>query len=306
MDTLYHLQKTPYGGRGLFSIQPIPKDTLLHTCASPYAAVILRVFRKEVCGQCFAYAFDANRNAWNIKSEAQDGHSVWFCGVSCRDVWAAEQDIGGLLGLMNAAVEKLVKRMKKPKEGDKLPPKHILRPENVTLETLDLAWKAAERINTKPGSDPVWLNELELNTARFVISGIVRRYLEDTMQTPRSDGALSWSELLALQNNEAQHIRSHPHILESQLRVYTFLRRVVVPVLQPYIETSETVRAILARDHGNVFGMWDMSATGDSEMLGWSMYVSASYFNHGQFTHLLTLPMGLEHRLLFELLRLLS
>ncbi len=53
--------------------------------------------------------------------------------------------------------------------------------------------------------------------------------------------------------------------------------------LRTYVEKSEFIRAVLGRDHGNVFGIWDMAIQGDSEMLGWGMYVQGSYFNHGEF-----------------------
>ncbi|KIK57318.1 hypothetical protein GYMLUDRAFT_172774, partial [Collybiopsis luxurians FD-317 M1] len=60
-------KSTPYGGRGLFATHFIPKDTLLHTSSSPFASVIYRKYRKEVCADCFAYSFESNRNTWNIK-----------------------------------------------------------------------------------------------------------------------------------------------------------------------------------------------------------------------------------------------
>ncbi|RDB26111.1 putative protein lysine methyltransferase SET6 [Hypsizygus marmoreus] len=277
MTSPFCLRTTPYGGRGLFSIEPIPKDTLLVTCNSPYATVIFRKFRKEVCGHCFAYAFDAHRNAWNVKYDGQAGNGVWFCGVDCRDVWAAEQNVEGLQGLMNAAVDKLAKSMKEPKV---ILPYFLetMRPEDITLEVHDLAWKRIEDMYSRPGCLAPYLDELEVDNVRFIVSAIVRRYFEDTV--PVKKGSSSWSALLQLQNNEIQHIRSRPYMLDSHTRIYGFLRKVMLPILQPYVKTSEMVRAILARDQGNVFGLWDMSTTGDSEMLGWSMYVSGSYFNH--------------------------
>ena len=290
---LYRLQTTSYGGRGLFTTHSIPKATLPHTCQSPYASVIYRTFRKEVCGQCFAYAFDASRNTWNVKSDA--GNGVWFCSETCRTVWLEEQNVGGLLGLMNAAVDKLAKSMKKSKEGDSSSPrnKHCKHDDTnieITLETLDMAWKNAERHNTyshahgKPtsGSPSPQLDDMELDTVRFAISAIVNRYIEDTASPPVTPGASRWGAFLQLQDNELMHVRTRPHILASHLRVYMFLRRALLPVLQAYVATSEMVRAILGRDQGNVFGMWDMSTEGESEMLGWSMYVSGSYFNHSE------------------------
>ncbi|KAF5374185.1 hypothetical protein D9615_008897 [Tricholomella constricta] len=272
------LRTTPYGGRGLFATEQIPKDTLLVTCDSPYATVIFKKFRKEVCGNCFAYAFEARKNTWNIKYDGAEGSGVWFCTVECRDAWAAEQNAEGLQGLMNAGVEKLVKSMKRPKGPCPVSSIESMRPEDITLEIHDLAWKHAEETYARPGCPVQYLDELELDTVRFLVSAIVRRYFEE--RNPLAAGSLSWAALLQLQNNEILHIRSRPYMLDSHTRIYGFLRKVVLPVLQPYVKTSEMVRAILARDQGNVFGLWDMATTGDSEMLGWSMYVSGAYFNH--------------------------
>ncbi|KAL1731318.1 hypothetical protein EV714DRAFT_208942 [Schizophyllum commune] len=53
-----------------------------------------------------------------------------------------------------------------------------------------------------------------------------------------------------------------------------------IPELLPYLSTPHLLRAILARDHANAFGLFDMQEKGDSEMLGWAVYVAGSYFNH--------------------------
>ncbi|KAJ7176791.1 hypothetical protein C8R46DRAFT_1077337 [Mycena filopes] len=281
MDSIpFRRQDTWYGGRGLFAVQDIPKGALLHTCFSPYASVIYRVFRKEVCGLCFAYAFDARRNTWNLKLEA--GTGIWFCSETCRDGWAQDDTVGQLVGAINSAVDKLAKSMDKRSDSDKTV--YPALPVNISQEMIDLAWVAAEKgslaRDAQPATVPV-LSEMELDNVRFILSAVVRRYAEDsTTQTPPLLN--SWTDLLELQNNELQYIRGRPHALASHLRVYLFVRRVVlsVPALAPYLATSEMVRAILSRDAGNVFGMYEMNEEGDSEMLGWSMYVSASYFNH--------------------------
>ncbi|KAJ7779214.1 hypothetical protein B0H16DRAFT_1300382 [Mycena metata] len=281
MDSIpFRRQSTWYGGRGLFAVQDIPKGTLLHHCSSPYASVIYRVFRKEVCGLCFAYAFDARRNTWSVKLEA--GSGIWFCSESCRDDWVRNENVGQLFGVINNAVDKLAKSMDKRSDAN-----HTIYPalpvSPITQETIDLAWVAAEKGSLAPDAQPITvpvLSEMELDNVRFILSAVVRRYLEDSTQAPPLLN--SWADLLELQNNELQYIRGRPYALASHLRVYLFIRRVVlaVPVLAPYLATSEMVRAILARDAGNVFGMYEMNEEGDSEMLGWSMYVSASYFNH--------------------------
>ncbi|KAG5653208.1 hypothetical protein H0H81_001759 [Sphagnurus paluster] len=287
MTSSFSLQSTHYGGRGLFATEPIPKDTLLLTCSSPYATVIFRRFRKEVCGNCFAYAFEAKRNAWNIKADA--GSGVWFCTPECRNAWLQEQNVEGLQGLMNASVERLAKTMKQPKGPHTPSPAESMLPEAITLEVHDRAWKNAEEKYAHRGCPTAFLDELELDNVRFLVSAIVQRYFEERQSGTSS---ASWAALLQLQNNEMNHVYANPYMLDSHTRIYGFLRKAILPVLQPYVQTSEMVRAILGRDQGNVFGIWDMSTEGDSEMLGWSMYPTGSYFNHSEsldsafkFTH---------------------
>lgn len=296
----FRLQTTSYGGRGLFTTQCIPKDTLLHVCRSPYASVIYHAFRKEVCAQCFAYAFDISRNTWNIKTD-DAGDGVWFCGEECRNIWMKDQNVGGLLGSMNAVIEKVAKTMKKIKVESLA----INDGTNMSKKTLDLAWKNAETTTPNLTSqcnkfDVVHLDDMELAAARFTVSALIRRYLEDHTdddtppQIPVNPGGppSGWLDFLQLQDNELLHMQSRPYMLNSHLRIYAFLRRALIhTILEEYVVTSESVRAVLARDQGNVFGLWEMSdyPTSDSEMLGWGMYVSGSYFNHSQW-HSYTFP----------------
>lgn len=296
MDLSFSLKPTPYGGRGLYATKPIPKDTLLVTCDAPHATVISRKFRKEVCSHCFAYAFDCNRNAWNIRYTAHEGSGVWFCTEECRDVWAVEQNVDGLQGLMNVAVDKLARSMKKPNsKADAYLPSvaESMQPEDITLEFHDLAWKRAEEVYAPSDYQTPYLDDMELDAVRFVVYGIIHRYLEDTLSLADRTSAKSlllWQDLLKLQNNEVMYVRSRPYMLDSHIRIYGFLRKVLLPVLQVYVKSSDTVRAIIGRDQGNVFGLWDMSTKGDSEMLGWSMYVAGSYFNHGMWIWLYPSP----------------
>ncbi|KAF7324661.1 Protein lysine methyltransferase [Mycena kentingensis (nom. inval.)] len=255
---LFLRQTTSWGGRGVFATQPIPSGTLVHTCPIPYASVIYREFRKEVCAQCFAYAFDARKNAWNVRAAG-----LWFCTEGCRDVWMSAEPVA-LIMEVNAAIDKVARSLKTKGERTVLIPK-----ESLSQDALDAAWESAEHTD-------VALDELELETVRFVLSALIRRHTEqDTEPVPGN----TWADALELQDNELPCTQSRPFILASHLRVYAFIRRVarLVPVLAPYITS---VRPILARDPGNVFGIYEMNETGDSEMFGWSMYVSASFFNH--------------------------
>ena len=179
-------------------------------------------------------------------------------------------------------------------------------------EQLDIIWKQAELLYTPSKGQSrdflrlrgEQLTEFELDTAQFVISALVRRFSEENAVDSEtvSDRSLPsgpevmWSEMLELQNNEMETALRKPEIIAAHLRVYGFVRRTVEATLQTeavgnrdwtklrtYVENSDFTRAVLGRDHGNVFGIWDMAIQGDSEMLGWGMYVRGSYFNHGGY-----------------------
>src|SRR5688572_1109915 len=138
-DPLFHIQPTSYGGRGIFATQRTPQGTLIHTCHEPYASIIYRDFRKEVCGNCFKYAFDEGRNTWNVRLDAQPGSGVWFCGIGCRDSWQREQNVDGLLGLMSVTIDRTFQRMKDPRRvGVVATQSTPLRSEDINAEALDL------------------------------------------------------------------------------------------------------------------------------------------------------------------------
>lgn len=283
-ESLLIRKTTPWGGRGFYAATDIPKGSLIHTAPRPYASTIYRVFRKEVCAECLAYAYDSNRNTWNVRyADPETGYGIWFCSERCKDAWVVEEARNGcLLTKVFGTVDRMDQSMKKNAGKAKASSTHPVIPtgkiEETTRESLDRAWKDAELL---PVTTPIdVLDELELDTARFVLSGIVKRYLEDSRGPEHDSDFLSWASLLDLQDNE---LNIHPSILESHLRVYAFLRRAALPTaLGQYVEKMDTIRSILARDYGNVFGYYDKSISGDSEMLGFGLYITASYFNHGQ------------------------
>ncbi|KAL1677551.1 hypothetical protein EV122DRAFT_290982 [Schizophyllum commune] len=392
---------TSYGGRGLFATKSIPAGTLLRACPAPYASAIYAPFRKEVCAHCFAYAFDAGKNAWNVKHDASPASR--FCSEACMQSWAGEHDL-----TLVARVEKAVQALAKSSLNVRKP---VVVPvialdgaaTEITMQDLDEAWQAAEAMDVKAGA--LVLDEMEEEITRFVLSAILRKYYEDAAAdekdsdgTQESGGAAAGSSIptgssapfdldsatthsttpagpfsafLELQDNELQHVRSNPAILPAQIRVWLFLRLAVigahakggsgsrdssarasrdssaraskqssqrssptrgspaperqssaflqtrtsftvpshpstipglllestvperfpkstvpelpkcaVPELLPYLSTPHLLRAILARDHANAFGLFDMQEKGESEMLGWAVYVAGSYFNH--------------------------
>lgn len=173
---------------------------------------------------------------------------------------------------------------------------------------------------------PTLLSEFEVDTARFVLAGLLRKCIEDFTQsqmrpsesepipgngptTPGVDYPCgSWSDVLDLQDSTLLHIQSKPHILASSVRIWAFNKFIVHSALRDTKHLSEQTntlgklfkeavdvprdtRVILGREHGNVFGIWDTAPEGvDSEMLGWGLYSLGSYFNHGEYSFAASIP----------------
>ncbi|KAK2467641.1 hypothetical protein APHAL10511_000496 [Amanita phalloides] len=144
------VRTTPYGGRGVYAQTYIKAGTCVQRCPAPYAYVIARKFRKEVCAWCFKYAFEHGKNTWRWKYEAAECDSsaphvheqeprkkstkrkgktagenvagISFCSAECRSTWCCDIDVGGLHAALNATVEKLVVPHKDRKTADPSPP----------------------------------------------------------------------------------------------------------------------------------------------------------------------------------------
>ncbi|KIO11437.1 hypothetical protein M404DRAFT_13470 [Pisolithus tinctorius Marx 270] len=229
------LRTTQYGGRSLFAARDIPAGTRVHSSPGPFAHVIYKDYRREVCAQCFAYAASdsvpvkaVQSRVWSIKCnpEGLQASAAWFCSEDCKKTW--EKDETGPLQLqLDAALTKaLVASRRKGSKSTNTP--SFGSADDLTQDAIDQAWKN------------------------------------------------SWTHFLHVQNNELANVREGQHILSAHLRIYAFLCNALPRYLLQY--TPTTVREVLARDTGNAFGIWD----GDrrDEMLGWGIWISASYFNH--------------------------
>ncbi|KAF8815567.1 SET domain-containing protein [Phlegmacium glaucopus] len=336
-NSFYDIRPTAHGGRGAFARSFIPKGSLILSCSGPYASVIFRSFKREVCAWCFAYAFESGKKKWSIKLDEVNRNSAgaWFCSKSCRETWttdyqAGDDGVGWWLDI-NSALEKSVAHIgKRGKTGNPATPSisrlaflssDDLSGEKVTQEFIDQAWSLAHEVSfeeSKQGIRTEWteeLNEMEQDTVRFVLDALIRKVIDDSKSIsthrPLDDsqtqfGIGRWPDLLDLQDNELALLKSKPYLIESQLLSYRFLRHFVVAsqsrtsyqgkkwksdltqdsmqpieMLRGFLSTPTLTRAILGRDYGNVFGIWDTAPSDQgSEMLGWGMYVFGSYFNH--------------------------
>ncbi|KAH0831129.1 hypothetical protein J3R83DRAFT_13696 [Lanmaoa asiatica] len=293
------LQTTTYGGRSLFATSDIVPWTQIHSDESPFAYVIYKDYRKEVCAHCFAYSAGdhapptvKSSRTWSIKWSRMGAATAWFCSDVCKDSWERDE-VSSLLMEVDALLTKgqaaTHKRFKSPEEEIKVKvmlPSFEPGDRKITQETINEAWESAEALVASKAHLTLYywtlhLDDMELEIARSLAGAIVRRYHEERLspsdQASRAtrDNSGSWSKLLNLQTNELRNIQTRPYMLTAYLRIYVFLSNALPKYLRKYIFT---VREVLSRDTGNAFGIWD----GDrrDEMMGWGIWVSASYFNH--------------------------
>lgn len=137
--------------------------------------------------------------------------------------------------------------------------------------------------------DEYYPEEVERDTARFVINVLAKKYLEGNRHsTPPSgsescDGNLDWKSMLQLQNNEEifeKNPKNSASIMKLKL-LYQYLRFKVGISPQILGDSSSLFRDVVFREIANSFGIWDTSdAMTSSELLGYAIYPHASYFNH--------------------------
>lgn len=332
---LYDILSTPYGGRGAFARQAIPKGTPILSCAAPYAHVVYWEFRREVCAWCFAYSFESAKSKWSLKlaeNECAGGNGgVWFCSTECRGDYIREHEVVAGHGVewrtqINMLVEKMLVQ-KKRVDGPPVPPGGLVYletvlPEGITPNFLNEAWTAAQKVSDTRKGWTEELTELEVDTARFVLDGLLRKIMEeanpsaatlDRLSEESSEyrlGAGRWADYMDLQDNEYELMRRSPYMLPSYIRIYRFLKHMttmlpqtrssldhisldIIARLRHSLSSPSDTRALLGRDSGNVFGIWDMATDEGSEMLGWGAFVFASYFNHRASFFLLNPCFGL-------------
>ncbi|KAF9238974.1 SET domain-containing protein [Melanogaster broomeanus] len=265
------LRTTTTGGRSIFAIRDIQPGTRIHSSGAPFAHVIYKEYRKEVCAQCFAYSASDETTATDYLGARRgviltDGSRCHLDQEPKRN--SEEIQItagrGEAQAMLQAAIE----------PGD--------TPVNQTM--VDQVWATAEALITSKAHltsyfSTLNLEDTELEIARLLASAVVRRYSSDHLD-PSGPASQSiphncWSQLLDLQINELPNVQRRPFMLPTHFRIFAFLCNALPKYLQPYMDT---IREVLARDTGNSFGIWDGDRRDD--MMGWGIWISASYFNH--------------------------
>jgi hypothetical protein len=275
---LFKVRNTPTAGRAVFATQSIPEDTLIWRSDDLTLSVLLREYRREVCGQCFRY--ERGRDL-DIRDKSV---GFAFCTEGCRQKW---KDWNGEVGVKAwAAVEALVK--KRSKEDSDMVDVDLPRPK---MKEIDQAWEAADAqaalIRTArqseyaiPGQDgPAQVTKQQRKAVQkalqqtispdvmsFCLSGMLWRH-----NNPKD-----WPKLLALADDATPYHNTAD--LGAFVKSYLQLLAILPLPLLPLI-THETLIVLSSRDSHNSFGIRSLDDDG-SEFFGYGCWPAASYFNH--------------------------
>ncbi|KAF9871899.1 putative protein lysine methyltransferase [Colletotrichum karsti] len=268
---LFEVRDTPTAGRAVFATRDIPAGTLLWRADDLTVSVLLREYRREVCGQCFAYDYGRDMSI-------RDPVGFAFCSRECQAKW--KQETGDVGVQAWTEVEKLVK--KRSKEDNDMVELDLPRP---TEEEIARAWEEteaqAELIRTARMAElnggPITKQHrrailkalqqpIQPDVMGFCVGGLVARY----------NSLRRWENLLSLA------VDSTPYSNADNLRAFTrsYLHMLaVLPLPLLSLLTPETLQLLSSRDSHNSFGIRSLEDEG-SEFFGYGCWPGASFFNH--------------------------
>ncbi|KAL1798965.1 hypothetical protein ACET3X_003002 [Alternaria dauci] len=275
---LFQVRHTPTAGRAVFASQDIPEGTLVWRSEDLTLNVLLREYRREVCGQCFEYEYGRDLD---IRDKAV---GFAFCSKTCQDKWREEN---GEIGIQAwTAVETFVK--KRSKEDSDMVDTDLPRPKVKEIEQAwgNVAAQAALIRAARVSEQAIPENEHAISITKqhkkamskalqdnitpdvmsFCVSGLVWRYLHPEQ----------WERIEALADDKTPYHSSDD--LGAFIRTYLHLLAILPLPLLPLV-TEETLITLSSRDSHNSFGIRSLEDDG-SEFFGYGCWPAASYFNH--------------------------
>ncbi|KAF2656995.1 SET domain-containing protein [Lophiostoma macrostomum CBS 122681] len=285
-SSLFAIRDTPHSGRAVFATSFIPADTLLLRADDLTLSVLLREYRREVCGQCFGYEYGRDLRI----RDAAVGFS--FCSEECQTAWRAEQSEIGVQAWTK--VEGLVKG--RSKEDDDMVDVDLPRPREKEIQeswagakaqaSLIVVARQGERDRLQPstnganGAAPgvqvtkqhrkalqkALLQPVSPDVMTFCVSGLLWKYNKPT----------EWERVMALAK-DATPYHNTPD-LKAFVNAYLHLLAILPLPLLPLC-TPETLFLLSSRDSHNSFGIRSLEDDG-SEFFGYGCWPAASYFNH--------------------------
>lgn len=277
---LFQVRHTPHSGRAVFAAQDIPADTLVFLGNDLTIDVVLREYRREVCGECFGY--DRGRDL-GVR-DASVGFA--FCSEDCKLQW---RERVGELGVETwTAVEKLVKG--RSKEDADMVDIGLPRPKPKEIR---IAWDGAAdqaalmRIAREADGDNAETNGVgavkPTKQHRKAIQKALMQPISPDVMTFCVSGLLwkhnhpqDWDRLAALaEDNTPYHNYDD---LRAFVRTYLHMLAICPLPLLPHV-TPQNIFLLSSRDSHNSFGIRSLEDDG-SEFFGYGCWPSASYFNH--------------------------
>ncbi|KAF2274315.1 SET domain-containing protein [Westerdykella ornata] len=276
---LFAIRQTPHAGRAVFATTFIPQGTLVWRSDDLTLSVLLREYRREVCGQCFGYDYGRDLPIRDQKI------GFAFCSEECQQKWREEN---GQIGMETwTAVEKLVKG--RSKEDADMVDSDLPRPKKKEIEAawagvaahahlIRIARQAEETGVPQEGAivqvtkqhkkalQKALLQPISPDVMSFCVSGILWRYLKPQ----------EWDRVLALASDSTPYHNTDD--LHAFTRTYLHLLAILPLPLLPLV-TPETLFILSARDSHNSFGIRSLEDDG-SEFFGYGCWPAASYFNH--------------------------
>lgn len=287
MSPLFTIRQTPHSGRAVFATSFIPAETLIFRSEDLTLSVLLREYRREVCGQCFGYE---HGRELTIRDR---GVGFAFCSEECKEKW---KDECGEIGVQAwTAVEKLVKG--RSKEDSEMVDIDLPRPKPKDIERKweEVRTQAALIRVAREGERDRMLNP-ETGTEEWIGGGVKvtkqhRKALHKALLQPISPDVMSfcisgilwrynkpeeWDRVLSLATDATPYHNADD--LEAFTRTYLHLLA-ILPLPLLHLVTQETLYLLSTRDSHNSFGIRSLEDDG-SEFFGYGCWPGASYFNH--------------------------
>ena len=278
---LFEIQETPIAGRAVFALQDILKDTLIWQANDLTLSVLLREYRREVCGQCFDYQ---NSRDLEIRDKAV---GFAFCSPNCQSEWREQNGVIGIQAW--AAVEALVKG--RSKEDSEMVDIYMPRPncDEIGNAWEDVAAQAALIREARESERPIAHDPAAASSAQ--VTKKQKKTIQNALQRPISPDIMSfcvggilwryrnpgnWEKVLALASDETPYHNIDD--LQAFTRTYLHLLAILPLDLLPLV-TSETIFLLSSRDSHNSFGIRSLEDDG-SEFFGYGCWPTASFFNH--------------------------
>lgn len=281
---LFEIRHTPHSGRAVFASRDISAGTLVWRSTDLTLSVLLREYRREVCGQCFSYDYGRDLR---IRDQSV---GFAFCSEECQTKWRLEN---GEIGVQAwAAVEKLVKGRSKEDAG--MVDVSLPRPKPKEIRE---AWESVAaqasliRVARQGERDTKAVNGVAEVNDGVQVTKQHRKALQKALLQPISPDIMSFcvSGIIWNYNNPDEldsvlslAVDNTPYHNADDLRAFTrtYLHLLaVLPLALLPLVTSETLFLLSTRDSHNSFGIRSLEDDG-SEFFGYGCWPAASYFNH--------------------------